>query len=132
MRCYITSSLHECTAQQISETPLGSLLQLPAVVCVGITVVVCPLLSLMQDQVMALCCLPAAGVPTTYLSSQQSAGEARAVRRELAKEVPSCKLLYVTPEQLVKSAGLQAALTGLMQRGRLSRFVIDEVCIRHT
>ena len=39
------------------------------------------------------------GVPATYLSSQQSRAEAVAVLRELGKARPTCKLLYVTPEQ---------------------------------
>lgn len=33
------------------------------------------------------------GIPATYLSSQQSKGEALAVLRELNKDVPTCKLL---------------------------------------
>jgi len=40
---------------------------------------------------------------------------------------PSTQLLYVTPEQLVQSGALRDVLTGLQQRGRLARFVIDEV-----
>ena len=93
----------------------------------GLTVVVSPLLSLMQDQVRALVALPAGGgVPATFLSSQQSAAEATAVRRELRKAAPSCKLLYVTPEQLVKSGALGEALGALHARGRLARIVIDE------
>lgn len=40
---------------------------------------------------------------------------------------PQPQLLYVTPEQLVQSGALREILTGLMQRGRLARFVIDEV-----
>ena len=108
------------------------LLQIPAVLSSGVTVVVCPLLSLMQDQVKALCCLPSCGgVPATYLSSQQSAAEATAVRRELRKVErggsPTCKLLYVTPEQLVKSAALREALEGLRVKGLLARVVVDEV-----
>ena len=100
--------------------------QLPAVVAPGLTVVVTPLLSLMQDQVQALCALPSGGVPATYISSQQTTTEARAVHHELSKPHPSIKLLYVTPEQLVKGTRLRARLSALAQQGLLSRLVIDE------
>jgi bloom syndrome protein len=100
--------------------------QLPAVLTRGVTVVVTPLLSLMQDQVQALCGLPGGGVPATYLSSQQTAAEAAAVHRELAKPLPSFKLLYVTPEQLAAGQRLRAALAGLDRRGLLARVVVDE------
>ena len=64
-------------------------------------------------------------------ASQDTAGE-RAWRacvahaQELGKERPSMKLLYVTPEQLVASAQLEAALRSLQQRRLLARFVVDE------
>ena len=70
--------------------------------------------------------LPCGGVPATYLSSQQGARERRAVLAELAAAAPTCKLLYVTPEQLVKSGALVDALTRLRARGRLARLVVDE------
>lgn len=41
------------------------------------------------------------------------------------------KLLYVTPEQLVKSGALQEVLQALCQRGKLARVVIDEVRQKH-
>lgn len=69
---------------------------------------------------------PCGGVPATYLSSQQGARERRAVLAELAAAAPTCKLLYVTPEQLVKSGALVDALTRLRARGRLARLVVDE------
>jgi hypothetical protein len=41
------------------------------------------------------------------------------------------KLLYVTPEQLVKSDSLRGLLQDLRQRQLLARFVIDEVRTTH-
>lgn len=78
-------------------------------------------------QVSALCSGPGGGVPATYLSSQQSQSEASAVYRELAKSRPTIKLLYATPEQLVKSTVLRRILEQLHAAHRLARIVIDEV-----
>lgn len=100
--------------------------QLPAVLRPGITVVVTPLLSLMQDQVQSLCSLQSGGIPATYLSSQQTITESRAVYMELSKPHPSIKLLYVTPEQLVAGLRLRERLTELHSRGLLASLVIDE------
>lgn len=100
--------------------------QLPAVLLPGVTVVVTPLLSLMQDQVQALCTLPGGGVPATYISSQQSESEKQAVRMELAKARPTVKLLYVTPEQFVKAPSLQNSLRDLHRRGLFALLVVDE------
>jgi RecQ family ATP-dependent DNA helicase len=92
----------------------------------GVTLVVTPLLSLMQDQVQALCTLPCGGVPATFLSSQQTEGQRSAVFQELQKEHPAIKVLFVTPEQLVSGERLRRTLKGLYERHKLARLVIDE------
>ena len=75
----------------------------------------------------ALARMPNGGVPATYLNSQQTPAEKRLVYRELSSKEPSCKILFVTPEQLVKSQTLVEILQGLAGRGRLSALVVDEV-----
>ena len=74
-----------------------------------------------------MCNLACGGVPATYLNSQQSATQKKAVFKELAQAFPSCKLLYVTPEQMVKSTTLVEILQKLDSRGLLTCLFIDEV-----
>lgn len=87
--------------------------QLPAVLQPGLTVVVSPLLSLIQDQIVHLVFKNKVGVPATFLSSEQTETTARAVFRELYSATCSIKLLYVTPEKLNKSESLCGALRQL-------------------
>jgi ATP-dependent DNA helicase RecQ len=69
--------------------------QLPAVVRGGLTLVVSPLISLMQDQVGAL---QRRGVAADYLSSTQPADTRAAVLERL--RAGTVTLLYVAPERL--------------------------------
>ncbi|MEZ5974432.1 MAG: ATP-dependent DNA helicase RecQ [Planctomycetota bacterium] len=90
--------------------------QLPALVLPGLTLVVSPLIALMQDQVQAL---RAKGVRAAFLNSSLSAGERdERLRQATAGELD---LLYVTPERF-RSEAFQAA------EGRMgiARMAVDE------
>jgi ATP-dependent DNA helicase RecQ len=81
--------------------------QLPATLLGGTTLVVSPLISLMQDQVQAL---EARGISATYLASTLDAVE---MRRRLGQlGAGSLTLAYVAPERLAYP-GFRALLRGL-------------------
>ncbi|TFG94133.1 MAG: ATP-dependent DNA helicase RecQ, partial [Myxococcales bacterium] len=69
--------------------------QLPACILPGTTLVVSPLIALMQDQVDAL---PRVGIDATYLASTLDAGEAR--RRFAGIARGDYSLVFVAPERL--------------------------------
>ena len=93
--------------------------QLPAALDAtgGLTLVVAPLIALIEDQVAGL---RARGVAAAGLHGLQSPAAAAAVLHAVA--CGQVRLLYVAPERLVQSAGLAAALA----RCGVRRMVVDE------
>ena len=73
--------------------------QLPAVVLDGMTLVLCPLVALMEDQVRSL---HARGIAATYLASTLEPAERHA--REAGMLRGDYKLVYVAPERLASDA----------------------------
>ena len=82
--------------------------QLPATLLPGTTVVISPLIALMQDQAQAL---EQRGVAATFLSSTLESGEMR--RRMARAAAGDFKLLYVAPERLTYP-GFRALLADLV------------------
>jgi ATP-dependent DNA helicase RecQ len=90
--------------------------QVPALVMGGLTIVVSPLLALMQDQVQAL---RLAGVAADAINSAQDRDENIAVWRRAASG--QTRLLYMTPERLMTTRMLSA-----LARLDLRLIAIDE------
>ncbi|KAG8446356.1 hypothetical protein GDO86_013987 [Hymenochirus boettgeri] len=96
--------------------------QLPAVLSVGITMVISPLIALIQDQVDHLLALK---IKACSLNSKLPLPERKKILQDLESESPKIKLLYITPE-MAASSSFQPTLTLLLSRGLLSYFIIDE------
>jgi ATP-dependent DNA helicase RecQ len=90
--------------------------QVPALVLNGLTVVVSPLISLMQDQVWAA---RERGIPAAALTSAQTWAERERMLRDV--ERGGARLLYVAPERLITGD-----MVGLLRRMRPALLAVDE------
>lgn len=97
--------------------------QLPALMNEGVTVVISPLVSLIQDQVDNLW---AKEIPCGALTSSTPTQVRNDLMRDLRNSSPLTKLIYVTPEKITRSPAFFDLLTSLASRNMLQRFVIDE------
>ncbi len=95
--------------------------QLPAVMQPGVTLVVSPLIALMQDQVRLL---TQNGIAATFINSSLEGREIAARLRGLRQG--DYKLVYVAPERLLQSDFVGQVLPTLRAERGLTAFVIDE------
>ncbi len=94
--------------------------QVPALVDPGLTIVVSPLISLMEDQVERAA---PSGLPAASLSSVLGPGRRRRIEADVADG--RIRLLYVSPERLGS-----ARFAELIRRVNVSRLAVDEAhCI---
>ncbi|PWA77511.1 RECQ helicase L2 [Artemisia annua] len=97
--------------------------QLPALLRDGIALVISPLLSLIQDQVMGLTAL---GIPASMLTSTTNKEDEKYIYKALEKGDGDLRVLYVTPEKVSKSKRFVSKLEKCHHAGRLSLISIDE------
>jgi superfamily II DNA helicase RecQ len=107
----------------------------------GVTVVVSPLLSLINDQVSNVI---KKGINATYLASDLEADSWRMIFHgnyegqvhkncsliliELSSDMPTIKLVYITPEMMSRSQQFNSCLKGLYKRGVLARYKCNSSC----
>ena len=90
----------------------------------GFTLVVSPLVSLMEDQVMALKKL---NVNVGYLSASSDKEEVNRIQEDMLRKDTTLRLLYVTPEKLAKSKRFMTKLQKAYSSGNFTQLAVDEV-----
>ena len=96
--------------------------QLPALMMDGLTLVISPLISLMQDQVQQL---NTQGVDAAYLNSSLSSEQQQSIMQQVQAGV--IRILYVAPERV-----LQSYFISQLQHQQLALIAVDEAhCVSH-
>ncbi|EGG13740.1 hypothetical protein DFA_11501 [Cavenderia fasciculata] len=97
--------------------------QIPAYMNQGLTVIISPLISLIQDQVTFL---KGMGYMARSLTSATDADEKREIYADIKSTDPQTKLLYLTPERIVQDQGMMGIFSNLYSRQMFARVIIDE------
>lgn len=95
--------------------------QLPAIIQPGVTLVISPLIALMQDQVRQL---QDNGIDATFINS--SLGGAEIAARTTALMRGDYKLAYLAPERLLQGDFLSGVLPRLLASPGVAAIVVDE------
>ena len=96
--------------------------QLPAAMKSGLTVVLSPLIALIEDQITQLL---SRNIPAAALNSKTLAAERKRIMADLRGRNPSLKLLYITPE-MAATDGFRATLDSLNRERKISLIAVDE------
>ncbi|XP_066252671.1 ATP-dependent DNA helicase Q1-like [Euwallacea similis] len=96
--------------------------QLPAAMSQNLTIVISPLIALIQDQLAALSKF---GVDSATLNSEMPPGEKKNVMKKLTNK--KLKIILVTPEFFARSKNFMNKLPKLHHESCINLFVIDEV-----
>ena len=94
----------------------------PAIVSGGVTVVICPLLSLMIDQVNML---RSKGLSVRYLNSSVPQSDPDVIIHNMLSEAPDYNFVFLTPETATSSDTVDV-LSKMKSNGTLTYIVIDE------
>ena len=95
---------------------------IPGIVNDGVTVVITPLIALLNDQVAKL---RNYGIPVCYVTSNLQPQERDSIFHELTKQNPKYKFFYITPEFALSQQAASCFET-MTKNQTLNRFVIDE------
>ncbi len=124
----ITSALegHDVFLQAATSFGKSLCFQLPAIIDYRITIVVSPLLALMNNQIAAL---RAASIQVATINSQTSPSVKHAILEDLKSGHPRTRLLYVTPEYCALDY-FRKLLKLVYEQRELARVAVDEAhCI---
>jgi len=96
--------------------------QLPALLFNGVTLVLSPLIALIEDQVTQL---KSRQIKAESLNSKTPSADRMRILSDLHLKVPTIKLLYITPE-LAATSNFRSVLDSLYKLSKISLVAVDE------